>query len=479
MNKVTIENKSIYIKALNLVASKKFRYFIYCWFVLQIVYMAISTNTGIPPDEGTHMRTIELYSRDGIDPFIQNQPEEAYQLGAVSRSPSYMYHYIMSFPYRLIPDSFGALQQTIIMRLFNLIFSVTGLLVFSKVLLLLKTKDLVHNLTLFMVANTLMLVFLSSSVNYDNLVFLCVNVVFYYFIKVLKTPDLADVLKLVAIMLFASLVKFTFLPLGALLVGVLVFNYRQNLPGTFKKLKKSKKLVNQKTLLILTTACLLLLVLFFERYGLNYIRYGTYKPQCDQVNTYDQCLSSALFRRNLEFRDNLAEDKVPGVSFTLRWLERNKEGIFGILGHKFADETSFVRYSSFAILSIMSVAIIYKLKTGLKEINYLLAIAVAYTIILLLFNYSLFQKSGRFGLALQGRYVFPVIGLFYLAGNYYIDKIFETKRRLYAFWAVILIMIFLLSSLPGYIYTTNSTWWTDYTKDINIFIKLAIRKLVP
>src|SRR5687768_3417552 len=101
-NKSKIQQAAVAV--LRFLGSKEFRYIIYAWFVVQVVFIALSTARGIAPDEGTHLRTIALYAQDGIDPFIQHQPPEAYQLGAVSRSPSYLYHYLMSFPYRLLPQ---------------------------------------------------------------------------------------------------------------------------------------------------------------------------------------------------------------------------------------------------------------------------------------------------------------------------------------------------------------------------------------
>lgn len=460
-------------KVLAFFGSKTFFYIIIGWFAFQLIFMGLSTTKGIAPDEGTHIRTIALYAGDGFDPFIQYQPPEAYQLGGVTRSPSYFYHYVMSFPYRVLPASMPTEDKMIFLRMINLVFALAGVLILSRALALVSKQRITQNLTLFMLTNTLMFVFLSSSINYDNMVFMLVSACFYYLLKLYKKLTLPDIVKLGIVMLMLSVVKFTFLPLGLIMLLSVVIMQRKNVLSYLKQLPSEVRKQN-KYFIILAVIFAIFFGFFIERYGVNYARYGTYKPQCDKVMAYENCLSSGLFVRNLAFRDNPVTSNIPDANFSLRWAERMKEGVYGILGHKFADETLVIKLGSIAVAALFVVAIIRKFTLKETVINMLLLIALIYTAVLLWHNYTLFTKSGRFGLALQGRYVFPVLPLYYLAGTYYLHKWLHKEKIAYAITTVAIVVIFFLGSLPAYIVSTNRLWHTNAMQGINSSLKKVL-----
>src|SRR4051812_30373118 len=69
--------------------------------VLQAAWIAF---TGLYPmafDEDYHLGVIRLYAHH-LSPFWDGQPDGADRFGAVARDPSFLYQYLMSFPYRLI-----------------------------------------------------------------------------------------------------------------------------------------------------------------------------------------------------------------------------------------------------------------------------------------------------------------------------------------------------------------------------------------
>ncbi len=463
---------------LSFVSSKKFAYIIIAWFILQASFMAFTTRGGIAPDEGAHMRTIAVYAENGASPFIKNQPEGTYQLGALTRSTSYMYHYIMSFQYRLLPDSWSPQAQLVTLRLSNIIFTTAGLIVLLQTLRRLTKNGIVQNMTLFMMSNTLMFVFLAASVNYDNLLFLAANISLYYFVKLWSSFSLRDTLKFSSSLIFASLVKYTFLPLGGTLLLLLIFKHRSGIKDTLQSSKTEIKR-HRKPVYILGVIFVILFGLFIERYVVNYVKYGNYKPQCDKVLSYEKCMSSALFRRNSAFRSNPVNDRTPDLGFVIKWSARMKEGIFGILGHRFVDETPFVKYGSALIFIWMLVALTRTVNKQDKLVFYLIAIITVYTATILIHNYSLFQKSGVFGLALQGRYIFPVMALIYFVGNYFIDKMLRKNQIAYFINVVVILLFFFISSLPTYIYSIDSSWRMPAMNSVNERIQETMRIFVP
>lgn len=52
-------------------------------------------------DERLPLGIITLYAHH-LSPFWQAQPAHADAFGAVFRDPSYLYHWLMSFPYRFV-----------------------------------------------------------------------------------------------------------------------------------------------------------------------------------------------------------------------------------------------------------------------------------------------------------------------------------------------------------------------------------------
>ena len=462
---------------INLFASRKFQIIIIVWFIFQATFMALSTAKGIPPDEGNHYRSIIIYANNGLDPFIEGQPEDAWRLQGATRSPSYMYHYLMSFPYRLLPSSFSDETKVIVLRLFNMWFSVAGILVFTRLLPLVSKKPYLNNLVLLVLTNTLMFPFIAGALNYDNLVFLVSTTAIYYFVKLMHFFSVVDLVKLGVALLFGALVKFTILPLGLMLVLILIFNYRKSLKDLLSQSKRQLLAYSSIGIIALVLVGTGFLGLFIERYGVNYVRYGTHKPQCDQVLSYEQCLHSALFKRNLKFRDNTIKSYIPTPMYVLDWANAIKKNTYGILGHKRTNPTLLINYGSVLFWGLALIAILTKFSKREVIINYLLLVAIIYTSFLLVFNFFLFEKSGR-DLARQGRYLFPVLGLFYLGGLHYIDRLLQATT-LKAAMFLIIALLFVSGSLPSYIYSTNQAWHTDLMLSINTELRNFLHILIP
>jgi hypothetical protein len=441
------------------------------WFCFQAAWMASSTVSGIAPDEGAHTRTIQLYAASTMSPFLANQPEETFSLGAVTRSPSYLYHYVLSFPYRLFPSALSEEGKKLMLRLITIFFSLGGLIALYRAMLVLSAPRAVAGLVVWMLSNTLMFVFLAGSVSYDNLEFLLSTLAFYYWAKLFTASGAGelngeDALKLGISMCAASITKFTFLPLGATLLFLLVVRHRRNLSRVVRSCCRAFVSRDFSTLL-LGLVFLILFGLFIERYGINYYRYGSYKPQCDQVLTYQQCLQSALFSRNLEFRDKPVSRSIPDLEFTYRWVKKMKYGVFAILGHRWTRCDPIIREGTTILFVAMLVAVLATLRRSDSRQLALLAIVSVYAATLLLHNYSLFVQSGRFGLALQGRYIFPVLGILYFVGISAFFQVVGKREYLFGVCASFVFVLFLLGGLPRYIKITPPEWHTERMVEMN------------
>lgn len=464
-------------KILQFLGSKKFLYIILAWFVLQAGFMAITTAKGIAPDEGTHFRSIQVFTENGFDPFFE-QGEGTYSLGVLARTPNYMFYYLMSFVYRVIPSGWSQDAQLITLRLVNMLFTLGGLVVLWQTLKLLTKRGIIQNLTVFMMTNTLMFVFLAGALSYDNLFFLASNIALYYFVKLLIKFSVRDTLKLGAAVVFALLSKFTFVPLAVAIAGLLIFRYARD----YKKVWTTAKTEvgkYQKPVIILSAVFLVFVGLFMERYLVNYIRYGSYRPKCEKVLTVDQCMQSALYRRNKAFQSNPVKDPTPDPDFVVRWAFRTKETVFGIMGHRAIKETPFIKYGTAMLFIFMLIALTRTITLKDKLVLYLLVVIVMYVGVLIVHNHNLYQRSGLFGLALQGRYIFPVLGLMYFVGNYFVDKLLRRHNAAYLAYAAIAIGIFFVGSLPTYVYVLDASWRIAAMQGFTQNLQQIMRLIIP
>jgi hypothetical protein len=85
-------------------------------------------------DEDFHLGIIRLYAHHLL-PFWSSQPVGGDAYGAVARDPSYLYHYLMSFPYWLISQfTHDTTIQVLILRFINIGLFASGLVLFRRLL---------------------------------------------------------------------------------------------------------------------------------------------------------------------------------------------------------------------------------------------------------------------------------------------------------------------------------------------------------
>src|SRR5687768_2222343 len=88
-------------KILGILGTRKFFWVVLGFFVFESVWIALSAIYPMAFDEEFHVSVIRIYSEQW-SPFLAGQPENANRFGSLATDPSYFYHYLMSFPYRLL-----------------------------------------------------------------------------------------------------------------------------------------------------------------------------------------------------------------------------------------------------------------------------------------------------------------------------------------------------------------------------------------
>src|ERR1700760_1243745 len=129
-----LKQLGLYDKIKTLLSKRVFLYFILSLFVLEAGYIAIRSNFPLAFDEGYHLGIIQLYAHQW-SPFFSHLPQSTGQFGPLATDPSYLYHYLMSFPYRLVLlFTNNTFFVVLAMRFINIGLFAGGLVLFRKVL---------------------------------------------------------------------------------------------------------------------------------------------------------------------------------------------------------------------------------------------------------------------------------------------------------------------------------------------------------
>jgi len=102
-------------------------------------------------------------------PYLAHQPPNANAYGAVARDPSYLYHYLMSFPNRVLSLFIhGQTAQVITLRFIDIGFFTSGLVLFRRVLLRAGLSQGLTNFCLFLFVLIPIVPQLAGQVSYDD-----------------------------------------------------------------------------------------------------------------------------------------------------------------------------------------------------------------------------------------------------------------------------------------------------------------------
>jgi hypothetical protein len=309
--------EAFYTKTVQILRSTKFFYASLVLFVVESSWIALSGVYPMAYDEDTHLGIIRLYTHH-VSPIWLHPPAGPAPFGAVSRDPSYLYHYLLSFPYHLFSLLFSSqTAQVLFLRFISVGLFTLGLVLYRR---LLKhtgaSKALIHAVLLFIIL-TPVVPTVAAQINYDNLLFPLTAVTLLMAIRCTeqikrrRKLDVVPLSVLLAVCLLTSLVKYVFLPiLGGIMIWVGLTAYRHVKQRSLRAMARNAlaqlEQLSRLKQLGLILFVLLAGVLFVERYGINTVRYGTPIPECNQVVGIDRCLAYGPWRRNyLTYQDKM------------------------------------------------------------------------------------------------------------------------------------------------------------------------------
>jgi ABC-type multidrug transport system fused ATPase/permease subunit len=271
--------------------------------VLQAGWLAVSASFPMIFDEYYHPGLIDLYSKQ-LSPFIKIQtPESIGTFGDITRLPGTLFHYLLSFPYRIITSITDSFYVSIIsLRLFNVGFVIGGLIIYRKLLLEMGMSKAVSHASLSLLTLIPLFIYISANINYDNLIFLLTPAFLLYGLSILRGKNMLviNLLIFLSIGMVASLVKFSFLPVFAVaFLFVTAAVYKIGITNCVRSARKDLSKVSLATILPLILIFLVSSGLFAERYTVNLLRYGNVTVKCDEVHRLEYCAEQPVFSRNL------------------------------------------------------------------------------------------------------------------------------------------------------------------------------------
>lgn len=464
---------------------------------MQGLWFAFSVKFSIPPDESYHYQLIDYYANRSLTdgPLITNQSPDSLRFGDIERNPSYLYHYIMSFPLeavRAITDS----QQVAIftLRVINVLIIGASLFVLLKVLDLAGATKFLRNLTVFTVSATGMFVWLGAAISYDNLAFLFFVLFVYWTLRSIQKITYSGAALALSFGALTVLTKNSFIPIIIIItVSALVMILKKN---RLKQISKNfwysmQKNIKKPTVVLATLLVVLVSGLVSERYVGNIIYYGDVTPACDAVHSHEECLSNGLYVRSANQEKTFEEFKSMGgvlpfqpFDFSGSWLAAMYGRLYFYFGDKqMVPDTDAEKIAFIAALILLAgVAINKKRLIDNKEELILLIIALGYTGVLFLYNLNSYLHTGaKFGY--QGRYLIPALPFIY----YFVIKLGillykQAKKsiRIYVFSGFVLFYLaYILLHFPFLVFLRGTTdgWYTSNATNYNLNLQKAVEYL--
>lgn len=401
-------------------------------FVFQASWLAFSALYPLPFDEYVHVGAIQLYATQW-SPFITEQPEAAGILGDITREPSYIYYYLMSFPYRffdLFIDSEMAL--IIIARLINVAFVAGALILFRKLLLEWKLSDRTANIAILAFVMTPIVPFIAAHVNYDNLMLLGTPLLLLAATRIIQNRGNLVVRLMIfsLLVMLIVLVKRSFLPLAIItVVYVLAVLIKRSGRNIAIDLRDSwRNTAKGAAFFLLVGGLIITSGLFIERYGVNFVRYGSVWPHCHIVQSEEVCKNWGPWRRDfIDIQWTKPSEPPYGniFSYGQHWVSWMMEGYYVLFSHhsdarpKLGDPYGKIAGRGYLFLPkfIGTVALIGGLifvAVNIKKIwsnpalRFAFVISFGFIVLQFLYNYRGYLTKWR-PVAIQARYTYPIL----------------------------------------------------------------------
>lgn len=410
------KNKSLIQNIIKFISSKKFFSIILILVAFQGLWFATTHRPSIY-DERFHYDYISLYTEQ-YSPFISEQDPKWDIIGDATRNPSYLFFYLMSWPLRIIQAATdNYMIKVISLRVIFLGFFLGGLIFFKRLLEHIGSSKATSNAVILFIALIPAFAPFSGVISYDNLVFFLTPIFFLLLLKSLdKNCKTTDILNLVSLSIFISLVKFPALPLVVpAMMLFLVIKLRRHGLSWFRNIYNDiKKNIRTFPMILSLLTVILFTGLFLERPIKNLIEYKSPTPECYSIISEERCSKNYTAARNIEFLDKKSSNFKPIDPFNYLltyWLP-------GVIKTEYrvaptVKVPAMVPFAFGVTLLGITLVLIYLreiLKNNIR-LTAIVGICFAYTVLLILYNYHMYLTFGQ-PIAIKIRYLLFVLPIF-------------------------------------------------------------------
>ncbi|MDD2578339.1 MAG: glycosyltransferase family 39 protein [Candidatus Dojkabacteria bacterium] len=438
------------------------------------------------PDEPHHIKLSQLYSETLGKP---SNSEESFHLGSIEKIP-YIYHWISGRILNIKKVILPSADDLIVLRIFTVITGVINLYIAYEIVKSITKDKLQHILVVAMLSNTLMFSFSSAGVGYDPLLILFSFLSILLTLKLLEKNSLTLLLLLIITLLAGMLTKITFLPLALLVVIFVLVTIVKQRKEYLKEIKNTVKDKDKlKYLIPLLIVISFFLFLTLDLYLGNIIKYRSLTPSCTQVMKEEDCMKNPVFKRSFTFREKASpsEERLEPYWYIPHWVYLMINRTYGIFAHKsmVLSYEQFSRYFGIIVLGI----ILFLTNCRAKNSKYKFFISlILFYIFLLMYhtNYQGYLSHGLLHVAVQGRYIFPVIISIYIL---VVQGLLSFKNKyIRAIIFGLVLFIFVYGNMPFFMKNFTENWFFENSKGTEIIINTRdflyttnhnIRELLP
>jgi len=476
-------------KILRVLRSPQFFAAILILFFIESAWIAISAAYPMVFDENAHFTVIQAYAHH-LNPFFPTHSTLMDSSGAVSRNPSFLYRWLMSFPYRIISWATGdQMMQVIDLRFLNIFMFGGALILFRKLLLKTKVSEAIINVALLFFVMAPVVPLLAGQVNYDNLVMLVTAGALLMTVNITETITrtrqlpIARCIWLLTLCLLGSLVQFEFLPIFAAIVFWLGWQsfraFRRQPAVLIQQFAQGWQQTSRGRKLFITIPFVIAFGVFTAMYGVNLVRYHDLTPQCGQVLTVQQCSTNGTWVRNQVALAHKGQIDANPVRFGASWTYRMFLSMFYTSSGGASAQANYLSINPlplifFAALGVFGagVALIVRyhraLFEGYEHLTFLLFASMLYTVALWFRNYHDFATLG-IKIAINGRYLFPIalpcMVLIALAFRQFLGD----RERLRTGLLVVVFVLFLQGGgALTYIFYSNDHWYWQNSVPVHL-----------
>jgi hypothetical protein len=469
-------------------------------FILAAMWVAFSSIYPMAFDEEFHYGLIKIYATGWLPYGIVHTSDMA-QFGAATADPSYLFHYLMSFPYRVF-HAFGLSDTAIIilLRLMDLGFIIAGLLIFRRAILNAGISKPVVNVGLWLMTLIPVFVMLAAQINYDNLLFPIVAWSIYLIVDMTNTVKksgdipLRSAWLLVIAVLIGISIKYAFLPIALVLfiwsIGLFIVSIRRHNNSFGSYIQNQKKQLSKLSVRALSglIGLTLLSIFFASHYVVNHTTYGHAIPTCEQVFTEDECSAYGPWNRNryyaatrsssftpLSYPAYMATEWLPGMAQRLTFSLAGKTNDFQTKLPLPAVIFSFVLLTIVGVISFAIQAV----RRNISWFGWLTVLLTGtYVGVLSLQLYDDYVDTAQ-PVAINGRYLIlllPLVGVVLIQAINATFKNVPAQHKTIICLGIIAVLFFGGAGLSTYILQSEPHWfWPGFGQTSHAIFKSALQ----